>query len=390
MIALADCNNFFVSCELLKKPDLKGKPVCVLSNCDGCVISRSNEAKQIGIKMGMPLFMAKREFPEAVYLSSDMSFYIEISKRIRKLFFEFSPSVEIYSIDEAFIDVTGFDKLYGITYEEVAKELHTLVMRRTGIPVSVGIANSKVLCKAVTDIAKKNSFYRFLPEENIKIILRNYPIEKIWGVGKNISRKLRSFGIFTAQDIFKKDMNFFKFHFGKKGLELKAGLEGIDVLPVVSATDKPKSVQKTSSFTDFTNDKEFLKNSVLEHLHNACQKIRKNNLSAGMVGVMLRAKDFQVFYDSKKLEYNSNSEFLLNKKAIEIFETIYNPNIIYRSTGVTLYNLKDTEIIQIPLLDTYEKFNKISELIDKIEYKYGKNSLQLGKYQNFANKKPQN
>jgi len=378
MIALADCNNFFVSCELLRRPDLKGKAVCVLSNCDGCVISRSNEAKQMGIPMGMPLFMAKKEFPQAIYLSSDMSFYIEISKRVRKLFNSFSPSVEVYSIDEAFMDVTDFDKLYDLSFEEIAKQLHERIFEEVGVPVSVGIANSKILCKIATDIAKKESFYKFLPKENIETVLKNYPIEKIWGVGKNTSKKLRSFGLFTVSDILNKNVEFFKFHFGKKGLELRLGLEGYDTIPVNSYEEKPKSVQKTSSFKNFTNNKEFLKEEILSHLHHACKKLRRYNLSAEIISVMLRTKDFKVFYNSKVLENRSNSEYFLNKKAIEIFNEMYNPNEIYRSSGVGLFKLQDMEIKQLSLFKENEKIEKISGIIDKLENKYGKNSIHLG------------
>lgn len=375
MIALADCNNFFVSCELLRRPELKGKSVCVLSNCDGCVISRSNEAKKEGIAMGMPLFMAKREFPNAVYLSSDMPFYLDISDRIRKIFRDFSPSVEVYSVDEAFMDVTDFDKLYGMTFDEIGKNLHERILKEIGVPVSVGIANSKVLCKIAADIAKKTSFYRFLPNENIDIVFKNYPIEKVWGIGKNTTKKLRSFGIFTVFDILQKHTDFFKFHFGKRGLELRLGLEGFDVIPVNSTAEKPKSVQKTSSFREFTNNKEFLKASVLTHLHNACKKLRNYNLSAGIIGVMLRTKDFRVIYNTKVLENNSNSEYFLNKKAAELFEEIYNSETIYRSSGIGLFNLQDTEIKQLSLFSQNEKVEKISAIIDKIENKYGKDSL---------------
>lgn len=385
MIALADCNNFFVSCELLKNPSLKGKPVCVLSNCDGCVISRSNEAKQAGIGMGMPLFMAKKEFPDAVYLSADMSFYINISKRVRKIFSDFSPSVEVYSIDEAFMDVTDFDRLYDMDFEQIAKNLHERILKETGIPVSVGIANSKILCKIAVDTAKKTSFYKFLPNENLEIVLRNYPVEKIWGVGKNTARKLRSFGLFTASDILNKHSDFFRFHFGVRGVELRLGLEGFDSLPVKAYEEKPKSIQKTSSFRGFTNNKEFLKESVLLHLHNACKKMRRYNLSAGIVGLMLRTKDFRVFYNTKVLESISNSEYFLNKKILELFEEAYNPETIYRSSGVGLFRLQDTEIKQLSLFGKNEKAEKISNIIDKIENKYGRNSLHLGCIQN---KKP--
>ena len=262
ILALADCNNFFVSCEILKNPSLKGKAVCVLSNCDGCVVSRSQEAKQLGIRMGMPLFMAKQEFPNAIYLSGDMKTYHAISKRVRGVLNNFAPDVEVCSIDEAFIDVTDLYKLYGLNgYEELAEYLHKKILDEVGVPVSVGVANSKILCKVATDKAKKGTFHYYLPKKSIGEEVEEYPIEKIWGVGKNTVSLLKSHGIYTAGDILRKDKEFFSNYMGKRGLELKLGIEGENVSPVCSEEQKPKSIQRTSSFKTVTNEKEFLKNA---------------------------------------------------------------------------------------------------------------------------------
>ena len=249
ILALADCNNFFVSCEILKNPSLKGKPVCVLSNCDGCVVSRSNEAKKLGIKMGMPLFMAKKEFPDAIYLSSDLSFYHKISMRVMKILQDFSPSIEVCSIDEAFLDVSDLCKIYGVkNYLELAKFLHEKILNELGIPVSIGISTSKILCKIAVFKAKKQDFYYFLAFENIKEEISNICVEDIWSIGKNTASLLKSYGLYTAGDILKRDKEFFSHYMGKRGLELKFGLEGQNVLPINDKDEKPKSIQKTSSF----------------------------------------------------------------------------------------------------------------------------------------------
>ena len=203
IIALIDGNNFFVSCEILMNPSLIGKPVCVLSNNDGCVISRSYEAKKIGIKMGQPYFLAIREFPNAIYLSANFSLYHELSQRMLKELENYSEKIDIYSIDEAFIDLTGLDKVLNLQYEEIAKEIKKDIETKVGVSVSVGIANSKTLAKLATHKAKSQSGTYVIHKDKIEEELKNIPTNEIWGIGKNIERSLKSYGIFTADEIIK-------------------------------------------------------------------------------------------------------------------------------------------------------------------------------------------
>lgn len=379
MLALADCNNFFVSCELLKNPDLKGKPVCVLSNCDGCVISRSTEAKKEGIPMGMPLFKAEKEFPNAIYLSSDFKFYHQISQRLQKVLKSFTSEVEVCSIDEAFLDVTELYKFYKLNgYKELGKFLHEKIYNEIGIPVSIGISTSKILCKLATDKAKKGDFFYYLPFEKIEEEIFDYKIENIWGIGRNTASFLRAYGIFTAGDILKRDKYFFQHYLGKRGLELKLGLEGENVLPVNISTQPPKSIQKTSSFKKVTNDKQLLEMSVLKHLHNACKKMRKYNLIASKITVMLRTKDFRIITAAEIINPKTNSEFFLNKKAIKLFQQIYSEYTLYRSSGIYVSGLEDGSYTQTDFWSNNEKFLKLSKITDKIEEKYGQNYLKIG------------
>lgn len=379
ILALADCNNFFVSCEILKNPNLKGKAVCVLSNCDGCVISRSKEAKMLGVPMGYPLFKAKEEFPNVVYLSSDMKFYHEMSNRVRKILKDFSPVVEVCSIDEAFLDVTGLDKVYDVEgYEQLAKILSANILENTGLPVSVGIANSKILCKIATDKAKKGTFYYYIPFENIEEEISGYSVEKIWGIGRNTASLLKGHGLYTADDILKKDKEFFEHYMGKRGLELKFGLAGEDTMPVSSEEAKPKSIQKTESFRQVTNDKELLKGSILEHLHNACRKMRKYGLLTSEVTVMLRTKDFRILSVTDRVKLPTNAEYLLNEKVVELFEQIYFKNLLYRSSGVYVGDFSEESTKQLSLLDNTDKYDSISHIWDKIESKHGRGVFSVG------------
>lgn len=389
--ALADCNNFFVSCEILKDPSLKGKAVCVLSNCDGCVVSRSNEAKKLGVPMGMPLFMLKEKFPDVIYLSGDLKYYHQISKRVKKILNDFSPHVEHCSIDEAFLDVTGLDKTYGVNgYEELAEKLHKLLLEQTGVPVSIGIANSKILCKIATDKAKHGNFYYYIPEEKIVEEIEDFNIEKIWGVGKNTASLLKSKGIFTAGDVLKKDKEFFEHFMGKRGLELRFGLAGEDTMPVCDKATKPKSIQKTSSFMQSTNDREYLKSCILEHLHNACRKMRGYGLLTTEITVMLRTKDFRIISATDTVENPTSAEYLLNQKAKELFKQIYSPNVMYRSSGVYVGGFKDEETKQLQLFNSTEKFEKISKIWDKIEERHGRGVFTVGDCRNLTNSATKN
>lgn len=380
-IALIDCNNFFVSCEELKNPELSGKAVCVLSNNDGCVVSRSNEAKKLGIKMGMPYFMAKREFPNAIYLSSDIGYYHNISARIREVFYEYSPHVEVYSIDEAFLDLTGLDKIFNINYFKLISKIRNDIKNRVGIPVSIGLAPSKTLAKLAVEKAKNGDFLREITHDNLSDEINNVEIEMIWGIGRRTASKLRSYGIFYVKDLIERGDDFYKKNFGKVGLELKYELKGFSVIKDVSSDEKPKSLQRTSSFSKFSSDKEYIKTALLRHLHNLCSKLRKYELGAKTIAVMLRTKDFKLQISKKDLDIAINDEYLLNKEISILLDEIFSPYIIYRSAGVFAEGLEEINTPQLKLFESVviEKARKISEVWDKIENKYGKNVFNIGK-----------
>ena len=380
IIALVDGNNFFASCEVLMNPSLKGKPVCVLSNNDGCVIARSYEAKKLGVKMGMPYFMAKKTFTGVNYLSADFSLYHELSQRMMKLISSYSDKVDIYSIDEAFLDITGLDKVLKLSFKEIAIKIKQDIESHIGVSVSVGVANSKVLAKLATHKAKNKNGIYVIDQNNIKNELQNIPVEEVWGVGKNIARSLRKYGIFYADEILLKDDNFYKVNYGKKGLELKYELMGISVIPLTGIEEKPKSIQRTRAFPEFSRNKRYITTELEMHLHNICKKLRMNNQKTSLIYVMLRTKDFRVFVKDKKLDVATDSEFILKKTVIELFESIFNEEIVYRSSGIYAAELQDTEKVQLPLFEqiSHKKGEEVSFVIDKIEGLYGRGSISLG------------
>lgn len=380
IIALVDGNNFFASCEILMNPSLQGKPVCVLSNNDGCVIARSYEAKKMGIKMGMPYFMAKKNFNDVIYLSANFSLYHELSQRMMQLLCNYSDKIDIYSIDEAFLDLTGLDKVLKLSYEEIALKIKQDIESNIGISVSVGIANSKILAKLATHKAKNKNGTYFIERNLIKHELQNIPVEEIWGVGKNIARSLRKFGIFYADEILLKDDDFYKTNYGKKGLELKYELMGDSVIPLTGIEEKPKSIQRTRAFPEFSKDKKYIMTELELHIHNVCRKLRENNQKTSLVAVMLRTKDFRVFVKEEKLDFCTDSELLIIKTVKKLFDSIFINGIIYRSSGVYACNLQESEKLQLALFDdnSQKKSENISIVIDKLENKYGRGTISIG------------
>lgn len=375
-----DANNFFVGCELLMNPSLKGKQVCVLSNNDGCVVSRSYEAKKAGIPMGIPYFMAKNKFKEAVFLSANFALYHDISERLMKMLYKYSDKVDIYSIDEAFLDVSETDKIFNLSFEEIARNLKNDVESNLGICVSVGISKSKMLAKLATHKAKSGNGVFVIEKNSIYKELSGVKVEELWGVGKNTTRVLKSYGIFYANQILDKDRDFFKNIFGKKGVELKYELSGISVIPLTGIAEKPKSIQKTRAFPTFSGDKSYIKTELMLHLHNVCKKLRHYGLKTRSVAVMLRTKDFRVLYIDEKLDEYTNSEHNLLPVTEKLFNLIYKSGIIYRSSGIIAFNLSDTADLQLSLFknDRLKKYERISSLLDKIENKYGNGMLLHG------------
>ena len=381
VIALIDGNNFFVSCEILMNPSLIGKPVCVLSNNDGCVISRSYEAKKIGIKMGQPYFLAIREFPNAIYLSANFSLYHELSQRMLKELENYSEKIDIYSIDEAFIDLTGLDKVLKLSYEEIAKEIKTNIEKNIGISVSVGIANSKTLAKLATHKAKSQSGTYVIHKDKIEEEIKNIQTNEIWGIGKNIERSLKSYGIFTADEIIKREDNFYKTIYGKKGLELKYELMGKSVLEIIGISEKPKSIQRTRAFPSFSQDEKYIKTELEIHLHSVCKKLRYYNLQTKLLCIMLRTKDFRVFVLEERLPSGTNSELILIPIVKKLFKNMYDKDIIYRSSGIYACNLVEEDNRQLTFFKNKKKEKKenLAKIIDKIEDKYGKGEISFGK-----------
>ncbi len=391
VIALVDCNNFFVACERLYRPELVGKAVCVLSNNDGCVVSRSNEAKRLGVQMGAPYFMIKNQFKNVVFLSGNLPFYCEISMRIMQKLKDFTPDVEIYSIDEAFLDLTGLRKTFNCSYEEIVKKIVKEVKEETGIDVSIGLSYSKVLAKLASDKAKNIQKVQKREDTDARVYkigyrqiqkeLKETLISDIWGVGKNTTALLKKHLIQSAFDFVSQDDVWLKKNLGKIGLDLKQELLGNSINPVNSEEVLPKSVSRSESFKEFQTDKNYIQEELNSHVHKVCKKLRSLDLNAGCIEIFLRTKDFQVFSQKVNLVSPSNVEFELFNYCKKILDEMFREGVIYRSVGFCALKLTSSKTEQISLFEPKDKENKqnLSASWDKLEEKFGKGIIKLGK-----------
>ena len=378
--ALVDCDSFFVSCEQAVSPELKGKPVCVTGGVNGCVVSRSREAKQLGVPMGYPTFMAKKEFKNIIYVDGNHDRYKEFSRKVMDILKDFSPNVEVCSVDEAYVDFTGLCKLYKKNYHELAFFLRQKILEEVDIPVSVGVSKSKTLAKFASDYAKNHGGVYLIGQSKLKKILPKTRVEDICGVGRRMKTALNKEGILTCYEFVSKSDEWLRNKYSITYQELKHELLGECIYKISPEYKAPKSIQETSSFAPSTNEKDFLKNEINKHIKDACRKLRKHSLKTSNIGVMLKTKDFVVYSDSKNTEQALSLEIDISKIAFEVFEKIYNSNLLYRSTGVFFSNLSNADIIQGNLFDVTnsEKSDKLSATIDKIETKFGKGSIKTG------------
>jgi nucleotidyltransferase/DNA polymerase involved in DNA repair len=405
IIALVDCDSFFVSCEQAADKSLQGKAVCVLSNNDGCVLARSKEAKKMGIKMGEPLFMAKKHSPDCVYLSGNYTLYSEFSRNVMAILRDFSPEVQVYSIDEAFLELSGLKRMHKANYLGIAEQIRDRIKSELDINVSIGISKSKVLAKLACEIAKnkpsplagEGSFstrgtsvrktgegYKtricIISKSKIPAILKETKVQEIWGIGKNTTRNFNKEGILTCDKLVEKPDDWLKSRFGRHGVELKHELLGECIYKVKAERKPPQSIQNTRSFPNFTSDLDYIKNALNIHIHTSCKRLRRFGGKCKTVSVMLRTKDFMVFYDKKSLKNLTNFELEISKVAIALVEKHYNPNLIYRSCGVTLEGLDFSEESQLSLFaeKNDKNFDKLGEALDKLEAKFGKNIVRTG------------
>ena len=385
MIALVDCNNFYASCERVFRPDLENKPIVVLSNNDGCVIARSNEAKKLGIKMGEPAFK-KREIFERNKIktfSTNFILYGDMSKRVMSILRNNSKEIEIYSIDEAFIECYNEDlNTYGINLRKKVKQW-------TGIPVSVGIAETKVLAKIANHIAKKyrkSGVFILDSKEIIEKALKFTAIEEIWGIGRNHARRFKEYGINTAYDLTCIEESWIKRKFSIVVLRIAKELKGIKCLDIESQHKTKKNICTSRSFGNPTSDYNTIKAAISTFAVRCCEKLRKQKTSTSELRIFIYTNPFnpkhKQYYGTKKikLERATNDNQIIVQEVIKGLQKIYKKGYIYKKAGVIVGNITQENQVQLNLFDQIrnrEKYTKISKVIDRINSSMGRDKLRI-------------
>ena len=383
-IALVDCNNFYVSCERVFNPKLANKPVVVLSNNDGCVIARSQEAKALKIGMGVPAFKIRQKIKQhsiEVY-SSNYVLYGDMSARVMSVLALQSPDVEIYSIDEAFLDLSWLD--YAQLYSYGEKIRHT-IKTWLGIPVSIGIATSKTLAKVASRIAKKNScssVYVFPQDENAgNLILREVAVEDIWGVGKQLSKWLRVHLINNALSLKQTPDHVIQPKIGILGIRLLRELNGISAIPLELIPQPKKATCVSRSFRHSATTLAEVKQAIAKHTIRLAEKLRQQRQNATTLTVFIQSNRFQDnFYSNSitlALPVASNLTPTLIKLAIKGLEAIYRQQYSYKKAGVIAQGLTSESIIQGNLFvqnDT-QKQDSLMQTIDRLNATMGKDTI---------------
>jgi DNA polymerase V len=388
MFALIDCNNFYASCERVFQPKLRNKPIVILSNNDGCVIARSNEAKALGVPMGAPAFEYKELFitNDIHVFSSNYALYGDMSNRVMQMLATFSPDIEIYSIDEAFLKFEGFEENFDL--QKHGDKIRYDVTKGTGIPISVGFAPTKALSKVANKIAKKfpdrtGSVYIIDTDEKRIKALKWMPIEDVWGIGRQNAKKLKARNINNAYDFTMLDDYWVKKYMSIVGLRLKNELLGNSCLDIEMPSDK-KNIACTRSFDKNHTEKIHLEERVSTFAVTCAEKLRSQHSCCNTIMVFIHTnfhrKDLPQYSKSTviKLPYPTNSSIEIAKFAKIALNRIFKQGFAYKKAGVIVMDFTPEEITQIKLFEnTNPKHKDLMQALDSINSALGTKKVKL-------------
>lgn len=379
VFALVDCNNFYVSCERVFNPRLEGRPVVVLSNNDGCVIARSNEAKKLGIAMGVPAFEVAdviRKHNVEVF-SSNYTLYADMSRRVMDVLSNFTPEIEFYSIDEAFLNLAGFN----CSLTEYGRKIQQIVRKWTGIPVSIGIGQTKTLAKIANRIAKNSVKAKGVLDLVDSPYLRNAlvktEVEKLWGIGIKTAIKLKRAGLQTALDLSKADISWIRNCFGVVGVRMVYELRGICCYPLEQNPPAKKSIAVSRMFGEPVESVEQLKEAAANYAARAGEKLREQRLAAGAETIFVTTSRFikNRYFNSHTVEFavSTNDTTELIAAALLSINKLYRRNYPFKKCGVVLDGLVPENRVQRGLFDDTDrdKSRRLMRTIDAINARAG-------------------
>lgn len=384
IFALADANNFYVSCERVFNPNLEFKPVVVLSNNDGCVVSRSNESKVLGIPMGAPYFKYKELCQDkgVKVFSSNYQLYGDISNRVMDSFKNLIPEVEIYSIDEAFFKLDSISNMDLVKYNQTVR---AKIKQWTGIPVSIGIGPSKVLAKVANFVAKKSNSGVFdIRDSKVQEeILKNLDVEEIWGIGKKIAIRLRQLGIINAYQLKNTDNKLIRKMFGLVGERIVLELRGKACFDLETSPEPKKNICTSRSFGRPITELVELEEAISDYAARGCDKLRTQGSKAQGINVFI-----QTYWYDKKVEYYGGSDTywfelpvddtsLVIKRAKSLLHKLYKPGLSYKKVGIIMLDLCNKGFNQSSLFPLKDETNNehLIKTIEAINNKMGKRTL---------------
>ena len=389
MFALADCNNFFVSCERVFRPDLQGRPVIVLSSNDGCAVARSNEAKAFGIKMGAPFFQIRhlvKQHNVAVF-SGNMALYGDMSQRVRWVLEEFAPSIEIYSIDEAFLDLRG---MQGVDFDQYAKHISHRCWRLTSIPVSVGIAPTKTLAKIASELCKRypklqGGCYMHRAED-IEKVLRKYPIEDVWGIGRRSAPKLHAMGIHTAYEYMQLSESAIRAMSGITGVRTWRELRGEPCIEFEDGFEAKQSICVSRSFSEEIADVDVLCEQVANFASSVAEKLRSQGSVACEINIFAFTNRFKEsapqMYGNKLLHLTipTNDQRTIVTRSVAATRELFLDGYGYKKAGVVATHIMPAQNVMHSLFDdttALEREHRITSVVDAVNCNFGRGTLKF-------------
>jgi len=388
MIALVDCNNFYASCERLFQPRLQNKPIVVLSNNDGCVIARSDEAKELGIEMGAPSFLIESLLQQhnVSVFSSNYTLYGDLSDRVMTTLSQFADQLEVYSIDEAFLNLTAF-RHHNLT--EYAHTIRNTVLQHTGIPVSVGIAPSKTLAKIANRLVKKRNkqlgVYCIDSMEKIQFALQHTPVKDIWGIGSQYTKLLTGHGFITAWDVSRAPEEWIRKNLSVVGQRMYNELKGISCISFEDMPAKKKMVCVARGFGKVLSEQHEVMEALANFTAMVAAKLRSEQLATNTIQIFVqtnahRSNEPQYFRSlTIRLPVATNSTNELIYHARQGFETIYRPGYNYSKTGCTAMELIPVTEVQSGIFDKENRSrnSQLMQVLDKVNRSFGKNAVRF-------------
>lgn len=390
MFAIVDCDNCFVSCERVFQPDLNGKPVVVLSNNDGCVVARSNEAKALGIKMGVPLFqiMPLVKEKKVEVRSSNYVLYADMSNRIMSILRQAAPHIEVYSIDEAFLDLS----LMSIDYKSFGDALVKKIYQWTGMPVSIGVAPTRTLAKAATWFAKHYKGYNKVcvidNEDKRKAALKILAIDEVWGVGWRSADTYKGFGLNTAFDFTCKSATWVRAHFGLPALRTWKELQGENCIETLEQKRR-QQICTSRSFDGMVDNLKDLEMYVSNFASHCALKLRREHSVASYITIFAQTNHFRedlMQYDASltvSLTTPANSTFEITTIALKALRLVFRQGYKYKRAGVIAGGITSDTAVQQNIFDDFtpeqrQKFNRLSKIMDVVNTTMGPDTIQLG------------